>query len=147
MVEYQLLNTTDFVTTLEKEGIIGFLENNLDEYFDGRENVSRAIEYALSKFPHQGGFVLMARKEGSIIGVSVVNRTNFEGYFAENMLVYLAVAETERRIGIATELLKQTKIYTKGDVMVRVAGHQIVRELFKKSGFDEGKSELIFSRD
>jgi len=147
MIEYQLLNTTDFVTTLEKEGIIGFLENNLEEYFDGRENVSRAIEYALSKFPHQGGFVLIARKDETIVGVSVVNRTNFEGYFAENILVYLAIDRGERRNGIATKLLKQTKIYTKGDVIVRVANQQIVRDLFKKSGFDEGRSELIFSRD
>ena len=147
MVEYQLLNTTDFVTTLEKEGIINFLEGNLENYLDSRENVSRAIEYALSKFPHQGGFVLIARTNDSIIGVTVVNRTNFEGYFAENILVYLAVDKEQRRRGVATELLNQTKIYTKGNVMVRVDNQEEVRNLFRKTGFDEGKSELTYTRN
>jgi GNAT superfamily N-acetyltransferase len=147
MVEYQLLNTTDFVTTLEKEGIINFLEENLENYLDSRENVSRAIEYALSKFPHQGGFVLIARKNDSIIGVTVVNRTNFEGYFAENILVYLAVDKEQRRGGVASELLNQTKIYTKGNVMVRVDDQKEVRNLFRKSGFVEGKSELTYTRN
>lgn len=146
MVDYQLLNTTDFVTTLEKESIINFLVKNLDEYLDGRENVSRAIEYALSKFPHQGGFVLIARNGSHISGVTVVNRTNFEGYFAENILVYLAIDKEERRNGIATELLSRTKVYTKGSVMVRVADDVAVRELFQKAGFVEGSTELTYKR-
>ena len=146
MVDYQLLNTTDFVTTLEKESIINFLETNLDEYLDSRENVSRAIEYALSKFPHQGGFVLIARVDGQITGVTVVNRTNFEGYFAENILVYLAIDKEERRKGIASELLKRAKVYTKGSVMVRVTDDESVRGLFQKAGFTEGSTELTYSR-
>lgn len=146
MIEYQLLNTTDFVTTLEKEGIINFLRDNLDEYLDEPDNVSRAIEYALSKFPHQGGFVIIARNQDGIIGVSVVNRTNFEGYFAENILVYLAVDKGQRRLGIATELLNKSKVYTKGNIMVRVTEDPIVYNLFKKSDFEKGKSELIFTR-
>ncbi|MCB0755518.1 MAG: GNAT family N-acetyltransferase [Flavobacteriales bacterium] len=147
MVDYQLLNTTDFVTTLEKEDIINFLLKNLDDYLDSRDNVSRAIEYALSKFPHQGGFVLMAKSGDDIIGVSVVNRTNFEGYFAENILVYMAVDEQQRRKGIAAELLDRTKVYTKGDVVVRVDGNSAVNGLFKKAGFEEGSSELLFRRN
>jgi ribosomal-protein-alanine N-acetyltransferase len=147
MVDYQLLNTTDFVTTLEKEEIINFLLKNLDDYLDSRDNVSRAIEYALSKFPHQGGFVLMAKDGTEIIGVSVVNRTNFEGYFAENILVYMAVDEQQRRNGIAAELLDRTKVYTKGDVVVRVDGNSAVNSLFKKAGFEEGSFELLFKRN
>ena len=146
MVDYQLLNTTDFVTTLEKESIINFLEKNLDDYLDSRDNVSRAIEYALSKFPHQGGFVLIARVDGQITGATVVNRTNFEGYFAENILVYLAIDKEERRKGVASELLNRVKVYTKGSVMVRVADDESVRVLFKKSGFSEGSTELTYSR-
>ncbi len=146
MTEYQLLNTTDFVTTLEKEAIINFLLVNLEDYLDSRENVSRAIEYALSKFPHQGGFVVIARENESIIGVSVVNRTNFEGYFAENVLVYLAIAETQRRKGVATELLNQTKVYTKGSIMVRLDPGSVVKDLFKKAGFGKSGTEYVFSR-
>lgn len=146
MVSYQLLNTTDFVTTLEKEAIINFLLSSLDDYLDTRDHVSRAIEYALSKFPHQGGFVLLARIDDEIVGASVVNRTNFEGYFAENVLVYLAVEETHRRKGIAAELLKQSKVYSKGAVMARLDGNAAVEGLFKKAGFEQKSTEYILDR-
>lgn len=146
MAVYQLLNTTDFVTTLEKEAIINFLMENLDDYLDSRDNVSRAIEYALSKFPHQGGFVLIARVENEIVGVSVVNRTNFEGYFAENILVFLACKEAVRRQGIATELLTQSKVYTKGNVLVRLAQNQAIQELLLKSGFEKDRQEFLLRR-
>lgn len=146
MPEYQLLNTTDFVTTLEKEAIINFLMENLEDYSDSRENVSRAIEYALSKFPHQGGFVIMARKEEEIIGVCVVNRTNFEGYFAENILVYLATSSNFRKQGVATELLSKTKVYTKGSMVVRLHRNVAVKSLFEKAGFAEESTDFVLNR-
>ncbi|MCF8465038.1 MAG: GNAT family N-acetyltransferase [Flavobacteriales bacterium] len=146
MVDYQLLNTTDFVTTLEKEAIIDFLMDNLENYSDSRENVSCAIEYALSKFPHQGGFVLMAREQNNIIGVSVVNRTNFEGYFAENILVFMVVAKQSRKQGIASELLSQTKVYSKGNIMVRMNPNEQNIPLFERNGFLISKTEYLFNR-
>jgi len=146
MIEYQILNTTDFVTTLEKEAIINFLMAKLEEYQDSRDNVSRAVEYSLSKFPHQGGFVLIARNEGGIIGVCVVNRTNFEGYFAENILPFLAVCPEERGKGVATGLLKQTMVYSKGSIVVRLKPDEKVADLFRKSGFGQGAHELILKR-
>ena len=146
MAEYQLLNTTDFVTTLEKEAIINFLMESLDDYLDNRDNVSRAIEYALSKFPHQGGFVLIARIKDEIVGVAVVNRTNFEGYFAENILVFLACVKAVRRQGIATELLTQTKVYTKGSVLVRLSQNQTMQELLLKAGFEKDRQEFLLRR-
>ena len=146
MIEYQLLNTTDFVTTLEKEAIIDFLQNELGEYADSRENTSRAIEYALSKFPHQGGFVQIARVEAEIVGVCVVNRTNFEGYFSENILVYIAVRSHHRRAGIATQLLNQTKVYAKGNITIRLNLESEILGLFKKAGFVDDSHEFTFRR-
>ena len=146
MPAYQLLNTTDFVTTLEKEAIINFLLEHLETYSDSRDNVSRAIEYSLSKFPHQGGFVLMAREADAIIGVCVVNRTNFEGYFAENIMIYLAVDANYRKQGVATELLAKAKVYTKGSMMVRLQQNSSVRALFEKVGFDQETVEFVLNR-
>lgn len=143
--EFQLLNTTDFVTTLEKEAIINFLLPNMGVYEDTRDNISRAIEYALSKFPHQGGFVLQAKKNEELIGVSVVNRTNFEGYFAENILVYMAVHPEHRGQGIARQLIEQSKVYSKGDIMVRLKSDQDAR-MFNGHDFNFLASEFVFRR-
>lgn len=146
MVQYQLLNTTDFATTLEKEAIANFLTANLGDYLDSDDNVSRAIEYALSKFPHQGGFVLIARATDEIAGVAVVNRTNFEGYFAENILVYLAVHHSYRRQKVASELLNRIKVYSKGSVLVRLRPNDEMKELFLRSGFEQDSLEFILKR-
>ncbi|MDA9121069.1 GNAT family N-acetyltransferase [Flavobacteriales bacterium] len=146
MAQYQLLNTTDFVTTLEKESIINFLMANLEEYQDSRDNVSRAVEYALSKFPHQGGFVLIARKDEDIIGICVVNRTNFEGYFAENIIAFLAICSEERRTGVATDLLKQVMVYSKGSIAARLKPDEKIADLFRKSGFGQDAHEFILKR-
>lgn len=146
MTEYQLLNTTDFVTTLEKLAIIDFLMDNLEEYADSREYVSNAIEYALSKFPHQGGFVLLARAGKRIVGVAVVNRTNFEGYFAENILIYLAVAKNVRRTGIASALINQIKVFSKGDILFRIKENEQRSGLFERTGFEPSLREVLFKR-
>ncbi len=146
MVEYQFLNATDFVTTLEKNAVIDFLLSSLDSYMDSRDNVSKSIEYAVSKFPHQGGFVLLAWVDKEIVGASVLNRTNFEGYFAENILVFLAVAENFRGQGVAKELIRRMKIYSKGSVLVRLNKDTEARSLFTDAGFDQSAKEFVLNR-
>lgn len=88
----------------------------------------------------------MARKEEEIIGVCVVNRTNFEGYFAENILVYLATSSNFRRQGVATELLSKTKVYTKGSMVVRLHRNVAVKGLFEKAGFAEESTDFVLNR-
>jgi len=146
MVEYQLLNTTDIVTTLEEEAIINFLMSNLDAYSDSRDNVSRAVEYALSKFPHQGGFIILAKKDRDIVGATVINRTNLEGYFAESILVFMATDEACRGDGIGKELLRQTILFTKGDVMVRLKPETKNTDLFEKQGFKSDFQGFLLKR-
>ncbi len=146
MVDYQFLNATDFVTTLEKTAVIEFLLKNLDTYIDSRDNISKSIEYAVSKFPHQGGFIILAWEDKNIVGTAVINRTNFEGYFAENILVFLAVAEKHRGTGIAKELIRRMKIYSKGSILVRLNKEPEGRSLFTEAGFDASAKEFILNR-
>ncbi|MBL4586834.1 MAG: GNAT family N-acetyltransferase [Flavobacteriales bacterium] len=146
MIEYQFLNTTDFVTTLEKDAIVKFLMNNLGEYSDTHDNVSKAIEYALSKFPHQGGFVVLARSENKIVGVCVNNTTNFEGYFAENILVFLTVTAGFQGQGIGKELLKRSMVYAKGSILIRLKEPVLGSKLFTRVGFMQNAREFLLKR-
>jgi ribosomal protein S18 acetylase RimI-like enzyme len=78
--------------------------------------------------------------------VSVVNRTNFEGYFAENILVFLAVSEAYRRQGVATEMLERAKVYTKGSILVRLVANESVQTLLEKAGFKQDMHEFVLRR-
>lgn len=147
MPEYQVLNTTDFVTTLEKEAVTDFLMSSLGSYADNRDNISRAVEYALSKFPHQGGFIVLAREKDTIVGASIINRTNLEGYFAENILVFLATSEDSRGTGVGKELLRQTVLFTKGSILVRLNEFDDSQHFFKSAGFNQDFQGFVLSRD
>lgn len=146
MPEFQLFNTTDIVTTLEKNAIAGFLDKHLGEYNDTRENVLKAVEYALSKFPHQGGFLILSKEKEQIIGAAVVNKTNMEGYFPENILVYFAVHEERRGEGQGTELIKRCIQFTKGDLMVRGKLSAENKKLLTNLGFENPYQEFILKK-
>ena len=69
------------------EQIRDFLFEHLDQYGDEREDIMKAINYSLSKGITPGGFVVVGRDEGVIVGAVVVNKTGMEGYIPENILV------------------------------------------------------------
>lgn len=146
MPEFQLFNTTDIVTTLEKTAISKFLDHHLGEYNDTQDNVLRSVEYALSKFPHQGGFLILCKEKEEIIGAAVVNKTNMEGYFPENILVYFAVHNDRRGQGLGTELVKRCIQFTKGDLMVRGMLSAVNKKLLTNLGFDNPYQEFILKK-
>ncbi len=133
---FQLLNATDIVTTLEKNEIVNFLYNNIEGSPEhSKEVILKCIEYALSKFPHQGGFLVLAKEGHEILGAVVVNKTNMEDYIPENVLVYLAVKKDSRKQGFGTALIQKAIEYTKGGLATHLPPDNIYQGLFEKLGF------------
>lgn len=136
MASFQLLNATDIVTTLEKNEIVTFLDENLGNVpGHDKEVILKSIEYALSKFPHQGGFLVLAKDEGEMVGAVVVNKTNMEDYIPENVLVYIAVKADRRNDGLGTALIKKAIEYTKGGLSINIPPENPNQGLFEKLGF------------
>ena len=106
-MEYQTLTSIDTATTLQKNEIADFLYVHLDEFGDEKEDILKCLDYALSSFGHQGGFVVLARENGAIKGAVVVNQTGMAGYIPENILVYIAVHSDQRGKGVGKELMKK----------------------------------------
>lgn len=133
---FQLLNATDIVTTLEKNEIVNFLHDNMEGYSNhNKEVILKCIEYALSKFPHQGGFLVLAKEGHDILGAVVVNKTNMEDYIPENVLVYLAVQKDNRKQGLGTALIQKAIEYTKGGLATHLPPDNPYQSLFEKLGF------------
>ena len=81
----------------------------------------KAINYSLSKGITPGGFVVVGRDEGVIVGAVVVNKTGMEGYIPENILVYIAAhrevfEETglnlDKKMFVHQELAEDLRLYT-----------------------------------
>ena len=58
-------------TISEKEHIVNFLFHHLDQYGDAREDIHKAIQYALKETASHGGFVIAGELEGKIVGAGL----------------------------------------------------------------------------
>ncbi len=141
-MEYQTLTSIDSATTLQKNEIADFLFTHLDEFGDAKDDIMKCLDYSLSSFGHQGGFVVLAREKGSIKGAVVVNQTGMSGYIPENILVYIAVHADQRGKGVGKELMRKAINTAKGDIALHVEPENPAKFLYEKLGFTNKYLEM-----
>src|SRR5690554_7455911 len=77
----------------EKETILNFLFENLEQYGDPKKDIEKCMNYALQETPSFGGFVLTASLDNKVVGAVIVNETGMKDYIPENILVYIATED------------------------------------------------------
>lgn len=142
MIEYNILSPAETVGLIQREEVADFLFVHLDEYGDKKQDILKAIDYALNTGVTPGGFIVTARQEGKIIGAVVVNRTGMTGYIPENILVYIAMDAAHRGKGIGKELMKRTIDRADGDIALHVEPHNPAKKLYEKLGFENKYLEM-----
>ena len=103
MIKLETLSTIDSATYLQKNEIADFLFVHLGQYGDPKEDIMKCLDYALDQSLHAGGFVVMARENGKILGALIMNKTGMSGYIPENILVYIAVD--------AEQIVRKNRLY------------------------------------
>lgn len=146
MRETILFNETVKPERESKERIIDFLYTHLEQYGDKREDISRAVDYALKEGDSFGGFILVSFEKNEISGVVVLNRTGMEGYIPENILVYIATHNKMRGRGIGKHLMNETISHAKGDVALHVEPDNPARFLYEQIGFKSKYKEMRYKR-
>ncbi len=141
-MSYQISNAIVSATLLEKNEIADFLFEHLDQYGDTREDIMKCLDYALNNFPHQGGFAVLARDEGKIVGAVIMNKTGMEGYIPENILVYIAVDKSQRGKGVGKALMEEAIKSAKGNIALHVEPDNPARKLYEKLGFTNKYLEM-----
>ncbi|MGK7397164.1 MAG: GNAT family N-acetyltransferase [Candidatus Cyclobacteriaceae bacterium M3_2C_046] len=134
-MEFQALTSIDNASMLIKDRIANFLYKHLDQFGDKKEDILKCLDYALSPFRHQGGFVLMLKENSRILGVVVMNHTGMEGYIPENILVYIAVHRDHRGKGLGKKLMKKSIELARGDIALHVEHDNPARKLYESIGF------------
>ena len=145
-MEYQFLSGNDNVTILTKNQIAQFLDEYLDEYGDNILAIYKCLDYALSKYPHQGGFSILAKERDELLGALVMCKTGMEGVVPENLLVYLAVHRDYRGEGIGKTLLDKALTLAKGDVALHVDANNPAIRLYESVGFQQKYTEMRLLR-
>ena len=128
----------------EKTDIIDFLFTHLDQFGDPREDIAKAIDYALQISQSFGGFIIKTTDEGEITGVVVINKTGMDGYIPGNILVYIAIHKSHRGKGLGRQLMEAALTEANGDVALHVEPDNPARKLYEKLGFTKKYLEMRY---
>lgn len=146
-----MLNTKIFdkatrPSAIEKERIVNFLHENLQQYGDPKDQIEKAIDYSTRAYPSFGGFTMLLLENETIKGAVVINRTGMSGYIPENILVYIATDKNERGKGLGTKLLESALEHAEGDIALHVDESNKARRLYEKFGFTTPYLEMRLKR-
>ena len=146
MVETKVFNPTNKPNSTEKESLIDFLFDNLQEYGDPKSDIEKAVDYALKETTSFGGFILVSYLENDISGVVVVNQTGMKDYIPENILVYIATHKNFRGKGIGKGLMQKTIDVADGNIALHVEPENPARFLYEKVGFSSKYIEMRYKK-
>ncbi len=147
MIEMKVFNATNKPSLEEKQEIINFLFENLQEYGDPKADIEKAIDFSLREHSSFGGFVLIAKNNTEIIGAVVINQTGMKDYIPENILVYIATHKDHRGKGVGKQLMKKTIKLTEGDIALHVEPDNPARFLYEKVGFSSKYIEMRYKKE
>ncbi|WP_162418904.1 GNAT family N-acetyltransferase [Cyclobacterium roseum] len=142
MSTIETLSVKDNATASQKHEVADFLFQHLDQYGDPKEDILRCLDYALDQSDEKGGFAVLAREDGKIVGTAVLNRTGMAGYIPENILVYIAVDASQRGKGLGKKLMKKAIDMAEGDIALHVEPDNPARILYEKLGFTNKYLEM-----
>jgi ribosomal-protein-alanine N-acetyltransferase len=141
-IKYNILQPAAMVGMNEKNEIASFLQTHLDEFGDKKEDILKAIDYALNGGVTPGGYVVTAKDNETLVGAVVVNRTGMKDYIPENILVYIAMHKDYRGHGIGKQLMKEAIANAKGDIALHVEPNNPAKFLYEKLGFTNKYLEM-----
>jgi len=142
MLKIETLSTIDQATYLQKKEIADFLFVQLEQYGDPIDHILKCLDYALDQAVDKGGFMVMAKESGNIVGAVVVNKTGMSGYIPENILVYIAVDATQRGKGVGKKLMSAVIDLANGAIALHVEPDNPARKLYEKLGFTNKYLEM-----
>lgn len=145
-IEITYLNAINTPTFLQEKEVVDFLFKHLEKYGDPKPHIQMAIDYACSGHKGKGGFVVVGRLKGEIVGAVVINQTGMTGYIPENILVYIAVDGAVRGMGIGKQLMDKTISLAKGDIALHVEPDNPAKKLYERLGFTNKYLEMRFKK-
>ncbi len=142
MIKTKVFDTLNKPNLEEKENIINFLFENLQEYGDPKPDIEKAVTYALKETESFGGYILVSYLENNIAGIVVLNKTGMKDYIPENILVYIATHKNYRGKGIGKTLMQKTIELSEGNIALHVEPDNPARFLYEKVGFTSKYIEM-----
>lgn len=143
MRNFKIYNETLKPSENEKDVIVNFLHQHLEEFGDKPADIRKCLNFAVKEHQNaMGGFVLILTEDNEVKGITIINKTGMSGYIPENILVYIAVHSNARGIGIGKDLMKKALELAEGDVALHVEATNPAKFLYEKLGFENKYLEM-----
>lgn len=125
---------------------VDFLYNSLGQYGDPKSSINKCIDFAFKLNGGLGGFCLIAKEEDKIIGALIMNNTGMGEYIPSNILVYIAVDESQRGKGIGRKICEFAINEVNGDVALHVEYDNPAKKLYERLGFSSKYAEMRLTK-
>jgi len=126
--------------TLSFDEFLSKLDDWLLEFTDPMPEIKEAVENAF-----QDGFVLGAFDRGTIVGIAILSRSNYDTFFPKYHLSYIATKKTVKGKGIATELLQKAIQVSNGDLSLHVeTNNKKAIRLYEKMGLRKKYYRMLY---
>ena len=126
--------------TYSHQTIANFLFTHLEQYGDQIEDILKCIDYAMN--PEKGGSIIVGLEEEKIVGVVILNNTGMGGFIPENILVYIAVDNSQRGKGFGKKLMQKAIDTAEGNIALHVEPDNPAKILYEKLGFTNKYLEM-----
>ncbi|KUF43257.1 GNAT family N-acetyltransferase [Myroides marinus] len=148
MLTIHKINKFNTPADTQIEQYCNFLYQHLEQYGDKKEDILKAIHYALAKNDKPGGFILYATDSNdNIVGIAVLLDTLMDGFIPEHILVYLAIDASVRGQGLGGQLLDRVKTEAKGSIALHVDRDNPAQNLYERKGFEKKYIEMRLTRE
>ena len=140
-MEFKLINPiTGPDETYTPEIITAFLYTHLEQYGDEKEDILKAISHAMN--PEKGGNIIVGLENEKIVGTVVLNNTGMKDFHPENLLVYIAVDNSQRGKGYGKKLMEKAITVADGNLALHVEPDNPAKALYEKLGFTNKYLEM-----
>jgi len=124
--------------------IASFLFTHLEQYGDKIEDILKCINYAMN--PEKGGSIIVGLEDSKIVGVVILNNTGMSGFIPENILVYIAVDNSQRGKGFGKKLMQKAIDTVDGNIALHVEPDNPAKGLYESLGFTNKYLEMRLTK-
>jgi ribosomal protein S18 acetylase RimI-like enzyme len=142
---FTLIDSTEEMTNLySEENIINFLFTHLEQYGDEKKDIKKCIDYVVN--PNKGGKIIIGTENDKIVGIVILNKTGMDGYIPENILVYIAVDNSQRGKGFGKKLMQKAITSVDGNIALHVEPDNPAKKLYESLGFTNKYLEMRLTK-
>lgn len=146
-VDFQVFHEeADLPESARRPELIRFFHECMKPYEDRPEDVARALDYAFSERPGEGGFLVLGRRGKEIVSGLVMLRTGMGGYVPENLLLFVATRPELRGQGIGRRICERALAECRGAVKLHVEHENPAKRLYERLGFRSRYAEMRLAR-